>query len=338
MPSDHLYGLNGKRTLRESNALSRKSTMTLNLPISILAAATLALGATAQEPKHPPTPADASIPKGGKDIVTLAVEAGQFTTLAAALKAAGLVDTLQGKGPFTVFAPTDTAFAKLGKDTIADLLKPENKQKLIGILTYHVVAGTLPAGKVVASKQLTTLQGADLAVQVNDAGVMVGSAKVVKTDIMGSNGVIHVIDSVLLPPDGPGNIVAVAAKAGSFKTLLKAATAAGLADTLANGGPFTVFAPTDAAFAALGDATIADLLKPENKQKLASILQLHVVSGKVMAADVVKLKSAKTIGGTELPIVVTDGKVSVGGVNVTATDVAAKNGVIHVIDAVILPR
>ncbi len=281
------------------------------------------------------TPTHAANASAGKDIVATAIGAGSFGTLVKAVQAADLVKTLQGKGPFTVFAPTDAAFAKLGKDTIASLLLPENKGKLTAILTYHVVAGNMPAGKVVKQKALTTVEGSSLPIVVGDDGVMVGTAKVVTTDVHATNGVIHVIDSVLMPPN---DIVAVAAKAGSFKTLLTAATAAGLADTLATGGPFTVFAPTDEAFAKLGEKTIADLLKPENKAKLAGILGYHVVPGVVMAADVVKLTSAKTVQGSELSIAVIDGKVQVSGANVTATDIEAGNGVIHVIDRVMLPK
>ncbi|MBL8749445.1 MAG: fasciclin domain-containing protein [Planctomycetes bacterium] len=139
-----------------------------------------------------------------------------------------------------------------------------------------------------------------------------------------------------MPPSEP-NLVEVATKAGSFGTLLTAAKAAGLADTLATGGPFTVFAPTDAAFAKLGKDTIADLLKPENKGKLVSILKHHVVAGKVMAADAMKLKQAKTIGDTALSLQSDGTSLTVGGAKVVTPDVAAKNGVIHVVDAVILP-
>ncbi|MCB9876218.1 MAG: fasciclin domain-containing protein [Planctomycetes bacterium] len=270
-----------------------------------------------------------------KDIVATAAAAGSFQTLLAAAKAAGLVETLQGKGPLTVFAPTDEAFAKLGKDTIAGLLKPENKTKLVSILTYHVVAGELPAAKVVKAKSLDTVQGSPLAVVVGDAGVKIGDATVTATDVHASNGVIHVIDSVLLPP---ANLVATAAKAGKFKTLLKAATAAGLAETLAEGGPFTVFAPTDEAFAELDQDTLASLLKPENKEKLAAILKLHVVAGRMPAADVVKMKNMKSLLGQEVAVHVEDGKVTVGGANVIATDVFAGNGVVHVIDRVLLPK
>ena len=134
-----------------------------------------------------------------KDIVDTAVEAGSFKTLAAALKAADLIETLKGKGPFTVFAPTDEAFAKLPKGTVEELLKPENKAKLAGILTYHVVAGKVEAKDAVKLKSAKTVTGASFKISASDAGVMVDKAKVVKTDIQCSNGVIHVIDSVIMP-------------------------------------------------------------------------------------------------------------------------------------------
>jgi len=132
------------------------------------------------------------------DIVAVAVGAGSFNTLVAAVKAAGLVETLQGAGPFTVFAPTDEAFAKLPKGTVEDLLKPENKEKLVAILTYHVVAGKVMAADVKTAK-VKTVNGKELDVKVADGAVTVDGAKVVKVDIAASNGVIHVIDSVLLP-------------------------------------------------------------------------------------------------------------------------------------------
>jgi uncharacterized surface protein with fasciclin (FAS1) repeats len=132
-------------------------------------------------------------------------------------------------------------------------------------------------------------------------------------------------------------IVGVASSNADFETLTAALTAAGLVATLEGAGPFTVFAPTDEAFAKLPAGTLEDLLKPENKAKLTAILTYHVVPGKVMAADVVKLTSAKTVNGAEVKIVVADGKVKVDGANVVATDVKASNGVIHVIDSVILP-
>ncbi len=135
-----------------------------------------------------------------QDIVDTAVAAGQFKTLAAALKAAGLVDTLKGAGPFTVFAPTDAAFAKLPASTLQDLLKPENKGKLAAILTYHVVPGEVTAAQASKLNEAKTVNGAVLKVSMHDGKVMINNADVVKPDIEASNGVIHVIDAVLLPP------------------------------------------------------------------------------------------------------------------------------------------
>jgi len=148
----------------------------------------LATAATAA-PKH----------SGEKDIVDTAVTAGQFNTLAKALQWAGLVDTLKGKGPFTVFAPTDAAFAKLPAGTLDDLLKPENKQKLVAILTYHVVPGDVKAAQALQKKQLKTVEGQSVTISMNGGSAMVDNAKIVKTDIVCANGVIHVIDSVILP-------------------------------------------------------------------------------------------------------------------------------------------
>lgn len=274
-------------------------------------------------------------PAAKADIVDTAVSAGSFKTLVAAVKAAGLVETLKGKGPFTVFAPTDQAFAKLPAGTVETLLKPENKAKLQSILTYHVVSGKVMAADVVGLSSATTVQGQQIDIAVKDGKVTVDGANVVKTDIETSNGVIHVIDSVILPTDK--DIVDTAVGAGSFGTLVAAVKAAGLVETLKGEGPFTVFAPTDEAFAKLPEGTVADLLKPENKDKLVSILTYHVVPGKVMASDVVKVSSAKTVNGKEVSVKVSDAGVMVDGARVVATDIESSNGVIHVIDSVILP-
>ena len=134
-----------------------------------------------------------------KDVVDTAVDAGSFNTLVAAVKAADLVDTLKGKGPFTVFAPTDDAFAKLPAGTVEDLLKPENKSKLQGILTYHVVSGKFMSKDVVSLKEAKTVNGQSFTISLDAGNVFVDNAKVVKVDIECSNGVIHVIDSVILP-------------------------------------------------------------------------------------------------------------------------------------------
>ncbi len=273
--------------------------------------------------------------KTGKDIVTTAVEAGSFKTLAAALEAAGLVGTLQGKGPFTVLAPTDAAFAKLPEGTVENLLKPENKQQLISILTYHVLAGDVGSAEVVKLNAAETLNGQRIDIQVKDGAVRVDKANVVKTDIGCSNGVIHVIDSVLLPSSD--SIVTVASNAGTFDTLLAAAKAAGLVHALNGPGPLTVFAPTDAAFAKLPEGTVENLLKPENKGKLAAILKYHVAPGRLFSTELLEGDAAETLQGASLHVTMVEGKPQVMGAGIVAANLDASNGVIHVIDKVLMP-
>jgi uncharacterized surface protein with fasciclin (FAS1) repeats len=183
-----------------------------------------------------------------KSILETAVAAGQFNTLAAALKAGDLLEPLSGEGPFTVFAPTDAAFAALPEGTLDSLLKPEAKGTLQAILTYHVVPGRLDAEHVVKSANAATLNGQRVGFKVDDHGAFINGAKIVKTDIHCSNGIIHVIDAVILP--STKDVVATAVEAGSFKTLAAALKAAQLVEALQGDGPFTVFAPNDAAFAA----------------------------------------------------------------------------------------
>lgn len=270
------------------------------------------------------------------DLVETAVEAGQFTILAKALTAAGLVESLQGEGPFTVFAPTDEAFKKLPKGTLETLLKPEYKDQLVSILTYHVVSGNVMASEVVKLSNATTLNGQRVDIQTNAGGVMVDQAKVTATDVKASNGVIHVIDTVMLPESK--DIVGVAAEAGSFGTLIAAAKAAGLVPALTGEGPLTVFAPTDEAFAALAPGTVESLLMPENREKLRSILLTHVVEGRVYSDQAAKLSEAKTAQGGMITIKPWNGTLKVGGASVVSADIEASNGVIHVIDRVILPN
>jgi len=288
---------------------------------------TMAPTATMPPTKVPPT----ATPKP-TTIVDIAVADGNFKTLAAALTAAGLDKTLAGAGPFTVFAPTDAAFAKLPAGTVEGLLKPENKDKLVQILTYHVVAGKVTAADVSKLTSADTVARLPVSIKVDMGKVMINEATVTKADIMASNGVIHVIDSVILPPK---DIIDTAVADGRFKTLATALTTAGLIDTLKGKGPFTVFAPTDEAFAKLPAGTVEALLK--DKAKLTAILTYHVVSGRVMAADVVKLTTANTVNGKPVTIKVDGGKVYINDAQVIITDILTSNGVIHVIDKVILP-
>jgi uncharacterized surface protein with fasciclin (FAS1) repeats len=251
------------------------------------------------------------------------------------VKAAGLVDVLKGDGPFTVFAPTDEAFAALPKGTLDSLLQPENKAKLTAILTYHVAPGKLGARDVTRATGAVTANGQWLGFRAADGKVMVDEATVVKADIECKNGVIHAIDRVVLPEQQ--NIVQVAGKAERFKTLLTAATKAGLADALQSDGPFTVFAPTDEAFAKLPSGTLESLLRPENKQQLAKIIKYHVVPGRVYSPTAMKAKDAGTLAEQKVRFIRKNDAFFIDEARIVATDIDASNGVIHVIDTVILP-
>jgi transforming growth factor-beta-induced protein len=229
-----------------------------------------------------------------KDIVDTAVADGRFTTLVAAVQAAGLVDTLKGPGPFTVFAPTDDAFARLPAGTVESLLLPENLVALQNILLYHVAPGKVTSDVVVTLSTAETAAGIPVRIQVIDGKVYINDAQVIITDIIASNGVIHVIDSVLLPPK---DIVDTAVADGRFTTLVAAVQAAGLVDTLKGPGPFTVFAPTDDAFARLPAGTVESLLLPENQAALQNILLYHVAEGFIFADEAVRSRSGCRAGG-----------------------------------------
>jgi len=325
-------------------------TMTLVLSACAPAAAPAAPAATVAPTEAPaeaaPEATAAPMEESALDIVDTAVNAGSFGTLVAAVQAAGLVETLKGEGPFTVFAPTEEAFAALPAGTIEALLA-DPAGDLTQILLYHVVPGQVMAADVTDGLEADTAQGGKVRFTVADGTVMINDANIVATDIVASNGVIHVIDKVILPAadeaaaaeeaaPAAGTIPEVAAAAGNFNTLLAAVTAAGLAETLSGEGPFTVFAPTDEAFAALPAGTIETLLA-DPAGDLTQILLYHVVPGKVMAADVSDGLEADTAQGGKVTFSVADGMAMINGVHIVATDIEASNGVIHVIDAVILP-
>ena len=271
-----------------------------------------------------------------EDIVVVADNAGQFKTLLAAAKAAGLVEVLKGNGPLTVFAPTDDAFSKLPPGTVEMLLKPENKAALASVLTYHVVPGKMMAADVLKKKTLNTVNGQRTDIKMKNGRPMIDNAAIVATDIKASNGVIHVIDAVILPEQN--DIIGVATKAGTFNTLAAALTEAELIETLQSKGPFTVMAPTDEAFAKLPKGTVENLLKPENRETLKTILLYHVIPGRVYADQVVTLSEAPTAAGVKAPIKTSKDGVTVGGAKVVATDIETSNGVIHVIDTVMIPE
>jgi len=305
-----------------------------------LVLAACAPAAAPAEPTEMPKPEPTAVPTEvpSNTIVDIAAGNPDFSTLVAAVSAAGLVDALSGEGSFTVFAPTNEAFAALPEGTLESLLLPENKQALTDILLYHVVSGSVLAADVVNLSEAETLLGKNVNIKVDMGNVMINEANVVATDIIADNGVIHVIDSVILPPADMADIVDTAVADGRFTTLAAALGAAELVETLKGEGPFTVFAPTDDAFAALPEGTVESLLLPENKQALTDILLYHVVAGKVMAEDVVSLTEAETVLGQNVSIKVDMGKVYINESEVIITDIMTSNGIIHVIDAVLLPK
>ena len=266
-------------------------------------------------------------------IVQTAQDAGAFTTLLAALNAADLTSALEGTGPFTVFAPTDAAFAAIDADVLNDLIA--NPDLLARVLTYHVVSGEFTSTDVAGLSSAPTLNGKDVALSFDGTTVMVDGATVIGADVEASNGIIHVIDQVLLP-EPIADILQTAEGAGIFNTLLAAVEAAGLTVTLQGDGPFTVFAPTDDAFADIDpDALNALLADPP---ALAAILAYHVVPGALLAADVLASTSLSTVNGADATISLDgDGNPRIDDAIIIGTDIGARNGIVHIIDRVIFP-
>jgi len=270
----------------------------------------------------------------GGDVVDVAVGAGAFTTLVKIVSDLGLVDTLKGVDAVTIFAPSDEAFAKLPAGTLESLTSEQAK----AIVSRHVVAGASVKAAEVTTGDVETFGGEEIGlIKTSEGGVQVAyngqTVNVVTADVMGSNGVIHVIDDVILG----GDVVDVAVGAGAFTTLVKIVSDLGLVETLKGVDAVTIFAPSDEAFAKLPAGTLESLTTEQAK----AIVSRHVIPGAtVMAADVTT-GDVKTFGGETVGLVKTDeGGVQVAyngnAVNVVSADVKANNGVIHVIDAVIL--
>jgi len=285
----------------------------------------------------------------GETIVDLALETKDLSTLVAALKAGSLVDTLSGPGPFTVFAPTNEAFAALPAGVLANLLKPENKNELVDLLTYHVVSGTVHSKNIWDGEMLKTVEGKYVTLRVSGKDIFVNSAKVITADIDASNGVIHIIDAVLMPgpapsppaptpaPPASNTIVDLALGDKDLSTLVTALKAGDLVDTLSGPGPFTVFAPTNEAFAALPAGALANLLKPENKNQLVDLLTYHVVPGTILAKNLLDGERLKTVEGKSVMVKISGGDVFINGAKVTTPNLIASNGVVHIISAVLSP-
>ena len=271
-----------------------------------------------------------------RDIPRTAQCTGAHDSLVAAVIQAELLTTLQGEGPFTVFAPTDQAFTDAGID-LAALDTPEGKQTLSDILLYHVIASEVPSSAVTDCLSADTVNTNPLSFTVDDSGVMVNSATVVTPDVQTSNGVIHVIDKVLLPTATPNDIPRTAQCTGSHATLVDAVIQAELLTTLQGEGPFTVFAPTDQAFIDAG-INLAALNTEEGKAQLTDILLHHVyISEAVLSSQITDGATLSMANGDNITISVTDGSVMIGDATVTLADVATSNGVIHVVDKVIMP-
>jgi uncharacterized surface protein with fasciclin (FAS1) repeats len=281
-------------------------------------------------------PADVSddlLPGPSTTITQAAAATPELSTLVSALQAAQLDGTLAGPGPFTVFAPVNAAFAAVPQDQTQRLLDAGNRPLLTKVLTYHVVPGALRSSQLTEGQTLTTAQGGTLRVTLA-GGARVNGARIVRTDVRASNGVIHFIDGVLTENL---DVVDVATLRG-FSSLVGAVQAAGLADALRGNGAgqgLTVFAPTNAAFAAIPGGA------PSDPQTLASVLRLHVVAGRAPAASITNGQTFTTLLNRPLTAAVAAGAVSLAGprngARVTVADVPASNGIIHVIDTVLLP-
>merc|ERR1719199_205936 len=267
------------------------------------------------------------------NIVQLAEATPNLSTLVTAVSAGGLVKTLESPGPFTVFAPTNEAFSALPAGVVANLLKPENKAQLTDVLTYHVVAGAAVHAKDLKDGQvIKTVEGKTLLATVNKTGMFINDAQVTTANVDASNGVVHIVDAVLLPaakaptpaPAPAGKtIVDLAVATPDLSTLVTALKAGGLVDTLSGAGPFTVFAPTNEAFAALPKQLLDYLLDPKHKAQLVDVLTYHVASGSVHAKDLKNDEKIKTVEGKDVEARLYDSKVFINQAQVTTADVDA---------------
>lgn len=284
------------------------------------------------------------------NIMDIAAADDRFDTLEAAVKAANLADALAAPGNLTVFAPTDDAFAALPAELINALLA-DPSGALTQILLYHVVPGSFGSSDVLAASSLETLQGSELAVSLRSGKPYVNDSQIIITDIQAKNGIIHVIDAVLVPPvslpdtampemsdkAGLPTIAEIAIADGRFDTLVAALSAAGLAETFLQPGSYTVFAPTDDAFAALPAGTVEALLA-DPQGLLTTILLYHVVGDELSRNQLATDNYVPTLEGRSLTVN-RDGSniINISGAKLLITDIQASNGTIHVIDSVLIP-
>lgn len=258
---------------------------------------------------------------------------GRFTTLIAAVQAAGLADALATGGPFTLFAPTDDAFAALPPGTVESLVT--NVPALQNVLLYHALDGSKSAYQLLYKRSAQTLQGETVAISINRSGILINQARVLNPNVKAPNGIIHVIDAVLLPPPPKPNLLELLKNDGRFGTLVTALEVAELDSVVATGGPFTIFAPTDAAFAKVPADALADLLA--DKDALTAVLLYHVVSGDKSAKELLYKRFVETLQGEKVVVYNWWGKVFVNKSQVIDADLKASNGTVHGINAVLLP-
>jgi len=258
---------------------------------------------------------------------------GRFTTLITAVQAAGLADALTTGGPFTVFAPTDDAFAALPAGTVESLVT--NIPALQNVLLYHVLGDSKSAYELLCKRSAETLQGEEVEVSINRNGFIINQSRVINPNVNTPNGIIHVIDAVLLPPPPQPNLIETLENDGRFSTLLAALEIAGLTDTVATGGTFSIFAPTDDAFTALRPGTVESLVT--NVPALQNILLYHVLDGSRSAKQLLRERKVETLQGGEVRIYKKRNDVFVNRSEVIQANISASNGIIHAINQVLLP-
>jgi uncharacterized surface protein with fasciclin (FAS1) repeats len=269
-------------------------------------------------------------------IMDIVANSDVHTTLEAALNASGLNETLSNPGDFTLFAPTDAAFALLPEGTVETLLA-DPTGALTNVLLYHALTGTVLSTGLSDGMMAATIQGSEVMVTINAEGVFINNAQVILADVMADNGVVHVIDAVLLPPAPPTNtILDIVVNSADHNTLEAAVIAAGLQGALSGPGPLTVFAPTDAAFAALPAGTVEALLA-DPTGALTQVLLYHATSGVALSTDLSDGMMVMTLQGEDVMVTINAEGVFINDAQVTVADIIADNGVVHVIDAVLLP-
>lgn len=273
------------------------------------------------------------------NIVELAQGSNDLSTLVAAVSAADLAGALSAEGNLTVFAPTNSAFSAI-QSTVDTLLMPENKAQLQAVLQYHVVPTRALSSDLTDGQVITTLGGESLKVRIVNGVVFINNAQVITADVTASNGVVHIIDQVLVPGSFK-TVVGTAIDTAALSTLVAAVQAGNLVDVLSNADAnFTVFAPTNDAFAAI-QSSVDTLLQPANLSQLQNVLQYHVIASEAFSTELTNGQTLQTLNGESLTVSIENGEVFIVGANsrakVVMADVKTSNGVVHVIDTVLLP-